>query len=288
MKATIISTLAVVLVLAAQSRAGAQITVGKQSPVTYGHHHLTVTSIDAHKKFWVDTLGGKLIKVGSAQTEVIEFPEVIVFLRQAAPAGGTKGTTVNHIGFQVPSVSAMVAKLRAAGYPLVTRAELPPQYKDAEKDGQAFLADQNTFVAFTMAPDDVKVELVENKSMKGAIALHHIHFFTPQVPEMQAWYAKTFSARPGKRGPFDAADLPGVNLTFSKAADPVVGTKGRSLDHIGFEVRNLEAFTRQLESQGIKLDVPYRKVPQLGLAIAFITDPWGTYIELTEGLSAIE
>jgi hypothetical protein len=28
-------------------------------------------------------------------------------------------------------------------------------------------------------------------------------------------------------------------------------------------------------------------VPAAGLSIAFITDPWGTYIELTEGLDKL-
>ena len=31
-----------------------------------------------------------------------------------------------------------------------------------------------------------------------------------------------------------------------------------------------------------------RQVPDLGIAIAFITDPWGTFIELTEGLDKIQ
>ena len=61
-------------------------------------------------------------------------------------------------------------------------------------------------------------------------------------------------------------------------------TKGHSLDHIGFEVKNLEAYCKRLEAAGIKFDVPYRKVPNLGIAIAFLTDPAGAYIELTEGL----
>ena len=59
------------------------------------------------------------------------------------------------------------------------------------------------------------------------------------------------------------------------------------MDHIGFEVRDLEAFCKKLESMGVKFDVPYRKVPALGIAIAFFTDPWGTYIELTEGLNKL-
>ena len=65
------------------------------------------------------------------------------------------------------------------------------------------------------------------------------------------------------------------------------GRRARAMDHIGFEVKGLEAFTKKLEAQGIKLTSPYRQVPALGISIAFITDPWGTYIELTEGLDKI-
>ena len=32
-------------------------------------------------------------------------------------------------------------------------------------------------------------------------------------------------------------------------------------------IKNLEAFTKKLEAQGVKLDRPYTKVPQLGVAI---------------------
>jgi catechol 2,3-dioxygenase-like lactoylglutathione lyase family enzyme len=98
---------------------------------------------------------------------------------------------------------------------------------------------------------------------------------------------KTFAAKPREGTQFPAADLPGVALNFSVSADPVVPTQGRAIDHIGFEVKNLEAFCKKLEADGIKLAVPYRQVPALGIAIAFFTDPWGTYIELTEGLDKI-
>ena len=82
--------------------------------------------------------------------------------------------------------------------------------------------------------------------------------------------------------------LPGVFLNFTPSPTPVVGTTGRSIDHIGFEVRNLEAFTKQLEAQGIKLDRPYTKIAGLGIAVAFIKDPWGTNIELSEGLDTVK
>ena len=277
----VLAAMSALCVLAGAPVALAQLTAASQGPIVYGHHHLTVTSIDEHKRFWVDTLGGELITVGTL--EIVKFPNVLVFMREAEPAGGTKGTTVNHIGFSVPSTRAMVETVRRAGYPIVTRAELPPAL--AVEDGLAHIADQDTYIAFTMAPDDVKVEFVENRTQTQPIALHHIHFAGP-VDEMQAWYVKTFNAVAGMRGSFQAADLPGVNLTYSPSDETPVGTRGRSLDHIGFEVENLEAFCRQLEAQGVTFDRPYTEVAALNLAIAFITDPFGTYIELTEGLDA--
>ena len=33
----------------------------------------------------------------------------------------------------------------------------------------------------------------------------------------------------------------------------------------------------------MKFDVPFRSVPAIGLDIAYMTDPSGVYIELTEG-----
>lgn len=58
------------------------------------------------------------------------------------------------------------------------------------------------------------------------------------------------------------------------------------LDHIGFEVRDFEAFCRNLEAKGVKFDVPYTKgTSDIGMAV--LTDPWGTRIELTEGLTGL-
>lgn len=266
--------------LASATTASAQLTAAREGPIVYGHHHLNVTDVDEHKRFWVDTLGGTAVPWGD--TEIVKFSNVLVFMREQAPSGGTKGTTVNHIGFSVPSVRATVEHLRAAGYPIVSREEFPPTLDVT--DGVAYSAEQDTFLAFVMAPDNVKVELVENRAQTIPITLHHIHFATQQVDEMKAWYVKTFNAAPGMRGAFQAADLPGVNLTYSSSEETLMGTQGRSLDHIGFEVDGLEAFCRALEAQGVVFDRPYREIEARGIAIAFFTDPFGTYIELTEGL----
>lgn len=254
--------------------------------MVYGHHHVNTTNMEAQKKFFVDTLGGALIKVGTNNAEVVKFPNVLIFFRPAqAPTGGTRGTTVNHIGFSVPNLRPMIDRIRANGFQMITNTEAPG--REVKDDIAGPLQPGGASIAFALGPDDVKVEFVEVKQQAIPITLHHVHFFNPKNVEMQAWYVKTFGAKPRTGGAFPAADLPGVVLNFSPSPDPVVGTAGRALDHVGFEIKNLEEFIRTLEANGITLSVPYRKVPALGIAVAFFTDPWGTYIELTEGLDKV-
>jgi catechol 2,3-dioxygenase-like lactoylglutathione lyase family enzyme len=285
MKRTLVLVCSVGLIASA-SRASAQLT--SAGPVVYGHHHLNTTNMAAQKRFFVDTLGGTLITVGTNNAEVVKFPNVLIFFRPAqAPTGGTRGTTVNHIGFSVPSLRPAIDRIKANGFQMITNTEATG--REVKDDIAGPLQPGGASIAFAQGPDDVKVELVEVKQQTIPITLHHVHFFNPKNVEMRDWYVKTFGAAAGTAGPpFAVANLPGVVLNFTPSADPVAGTAGRALDHIGFEIKNLEAFTKKLEADGIKLAVPYRQVPALGIAVAFFTDPWGTYIELTEGLDKIK
>jgi catechol 2,3-dioxygenase-like lactoylglutathione lyase family enzyme len=291
MKRSFVSTALAILALVAlaPSAARAQILVANEGPVVYGHHHLNTTNMEAQKKFYVDTLGGKLVKFGQNQQEIIEFPNVLMFFRpMQAPTGGTIGTTVNHIGFSAPDLRPLVAKIKANGFKMITTESVAANVKVTD---DIAAASPTTNIAYALGPEDTKVEFVEVKTQTAPIQLHHVHFFGQQNAEMQAWYAKTFGAKPRPANPAQAFvidDLPGVALNFSPSPTPTVGTTGRALDHIGFEVKNLEAFTKKLEADGIKLDRPHTKVAALGIAIAFIKDPWGTNIEMTEGLDAIK
>ena len=282
MQRQVVCVLAGLLLLAGSTTATAQLRT--DGPVVYGHHHIYTSSIEAQKKFWVDALGGvDAGNLGPVPVAVVRIPGVQMLFSEQVPSGGTIGTSVNHIGFQVPDLRAMVRKVKEAGYQNITREEMPPSVA-VDEDGLVRVENQDTYISFVMAPDGVKVELLENRSMSGSIVLHHVHFATPDVDAMKAWYADAFGAVPGMRGSFEAADLPGVNLTFSPSAAPVKATRFKALDHIGFEVENLEEFAKQLQAKGIELDGEYRYAEALELGVAFVTDPWGTRIELTEGL----
>jgi len=279
--------LSAAFILLSAPAAFAQLESAKEGPIVYGHHHLNTANLAAQKKFFVDTLGGTPVTIGT-NTEIIKFPNVLIFFRpNQAPTGGTRGTTVNHIGFSVPNLRQSIDKIKTNGYQMITKTEVAPDRKVTD-DIAAPAQPGGVSIAFALGPEDVKVELLEYPKQTIPITLNHVHFFNPKNTEMQAWYVKTFGAKSRTGGAFPAADLPGVALNFSPSPDPVVGTQGRAIDHVGFEVKNLEEFCKKLEADGVKFNVPYRKVPALGIAIAFFTDPWGTYIELTEGLDQVK
>jgi predicted enzyme related to lactoylglutathione lyase len=72
-----------------------------------------------------------------------------------------------------------------------------------------------------------------------------------------------------------------VQIRFTKADTKQVPTRGRVLDHIGFDVKDHATFVTKIEAEGIKLDEPVRKAPN-GSTLTYITDPWGTRIEIIE------
>ena len=269
------------------ARPAAQL-LNAEAPVRVGHYHLNVTSVEEHRKFWVETLGGTATRVGSV--EAVRFGDVFLFLRPQRPTGPTRGTTFDHIGLAVPNVPEATARVVARGYQLTVGREIPGQAAPAPP-APGTSAVYGRF-SYLLGPDGVKVELVTNMEPNApAIAHHHVHFTNPQYVEMGQWYMKALDAtlRPGQTDFFFGADLPGIGYMLNffrwEMKEPLVGTAGRAVDHVGFEVRNLEEFCRKLEAKGIKLAAPYRQDPALnGIATASIVDPWGTSIELTEGL----
>jgi catechol 2,3-dioxygenase-like lactoylglutathione lyase family enzyme len=286
--------LAAALVPCAAGPAFAQLVSHPDAPVRIGHYHLNVTSVEAHKKFWAETLGGRAMKFGGI--DVIEFPDAFIFLNPQKPSGPTRGTAFDHIGFAVPNVPAMAMKLAAAGYRETTGREPKPGEVPPAATGTSAVYGR---FAYFLGPDGAKIELVTSDPKDAApIVAHHIHFINKQYVEMQQWYMKAFNAalRPGQTDFFIGADLPGVGYSlnfFRWDGDQSIAhvpTAGRVVDHVGFEVKNLEAFSKALEAKGIKGVRLYKNkdAAMNNIATAMIVDPWGISIELTEGLNKID
>ena len=87
-----IPVLATLVLAVSTVTASAQLVAAKDGPIVYGHHHVNATNPAEHKKFWADTLGGTVIKVGTDGREIIRMPNVLIFWREQAAKGGTKGS----------------------------------------------------------------------------------------------------------------------------------------------------------------------------------------------------
>jgi catechol 2,3-dioxygenase-like lactoylglutathione lyase family enzyme len=242
-----------------QSSAFAQLSAANDSGISMGHIHLYVRDAAQHKKLWVEALGAEVTKAGTL--EMLRIPGVYIILTQREPTAGSEGSTVNHIGIQVRDMAATRQKLAASGI------EIP------------------SGIPIATFPDGIRVEFLEEKTMATPSAMHHIHMSVTDGEALRQWYVKTFGAAAGSRRNLPAAMFNGNEVDFLPAKMPTEPTKGRAIDHIGFEVKNLAEFVKKLQAAGVAFDGEFREVPQLGLKIAFILDPVGTRIELTEGLA---
>ncbi len=232
--------------------------------VTMGHWHIASKDVEANKKLFL-AMGGKLFMPGG--NPLIMFPGLYInlILGTEKGDGGTEGSVVNHVGFIVNNVQERVAQWKAAGV-----AVLP---------GNNNRLDQ----AFVVTPDGVRIEILEDKTQSMPIRGEHVHLSLPEaeIPKAQAWYAKTFAGKPGTRNGAPVVDIPGVQVRFARADAKQAATRGRVLDHIGFDVKDHAAFVKKIEAEGIKLDEPVRK-SAAGNTITYITDPWGTRVEIVE------
>ena len=267
MKSTIVSVL--LLAAAFTMPAAGQLAAPNAAGVSLGHIHLYVSDVPAQQKFW-ETMGG--VPVANQRLEMIQFPGVFILLRRGQTKGGTVGSIVNHIGFVWKDLPAAMAKWQAAGYQI-------------EQNG-----DSNH--GYILGPDGIRLEFSGDPSLQTPVKINHVHLYPQDVPAMEAWYAKVLGGVPGKcvRGGapdgVDCVDVPGVSLAMSQGETKLDPTAGRSLDHIGFEVKNLPEFLKRMEAEGVNITQGLTASNFVStMHVAFIADPWGTKMEITEGIA---
>ena len=264
----------VVLVLWA-APSTAQLVEPNQIGVRMGHIHLAVRDVDAHKQFFTSVLGGTIVQNGPL--ELIQFPGVFVMLRKAEPTGPPAGAIVNHFGFIVKDMKAALTRWKAANIPIEPT--------------------ENPNEVYVVSPEGIRVEVYGEPALPTPVAMNHIHYY-PLPADVAA--IKTLVRQGVRRQPrpparasdasrsrrmIEAGDMPGVNLSFSTQNTAPLPTKGRGTRPHRLRGGRSGRVRRQPRRQGIKIEAPVRQVPNTKVKIAFLTDPWGTYIELTEGLA---
>jgi predicted enzyme related to lactoylglutathione lyase len=261
--------LIVLLILGVSAPLLAQLPAPNTDGVSAGHHIFRAKDVDAANKFWM-TLGGE--PAALATIKLMKFPGVLLFIsapRGANPApslGGNHGTTVEFITFKVKDLKASAAKWSEAGI----QAKI--------ENGAATI----------VGPDDVQVRIVEDTNLSAPIASDGLVMNVANVAEVSAWYAKWFGAKISKSGSDTIGEIPGARIVFRVTKDPIAPMRGHSFGLLGFEVKDLQEFVKRYQDAGGKLDGQIATANAAKLSVVQLTDPWGTSIEVSQGLNAVK
>jgi catechol 2,3-dioxygenase-like lactoylglutathione lyase family enzyme len=244
----------------------AQLPAPNAAGVSAGHDIMFVKDLEGANRFW-NALGAQPGELGTLK--LAKLPGVLYLMRMGDNKGGTEGSSVEYVGYKVKNLKDTLAKMDAAGFKPMPGATATR--------------------AFLLTPDAIKVRLAEDRSLATPVASDMIQMDVPNIAEAQRWYETWFGAKLVKEGDETYADIPGHRILFAEAKTPVAGTRGRAFDRIGLEVRNLEEFCKKLDSGGIKLDGKgFTRAKAMDLSVCVITDPFGTYIEMSDGLAAVK
>ncbi len=250
-----------ILALASAISAFAQNPPAAQAPavtpnaagVSFLHIHLLVRDVAAQQAFWVALAGpqaGRGINIGTTS----------ISITKGEPKGGNAGSAIENVTFRVKDLKDTLAKIEAAGGKRMPGGSVAS--------------------VFVLAPEDVKIELIEDRSV-AAPAYDHVQLNLNSTAENLPWHQKWLGAVAAPGG----WTIPGtiVKVTEGKTAPT---SKGTSLDHIAFDVGNLDAFLKKLEAAGIAHE-PIMKING-GRGLAYVMAPGGLYMELMGSLPAAQ
>jgi catechol 2,3-dioxygenase-like lactoylglutathione lyase family enzyme len=228
--------------------------------ITGAHVHFNSSDPDAAMAFWTGIIGTSTYSNESQKG--VSTLGITILIDRKAPAGPSAGSAIDHLTLKVPDLQPLVEKL----------AKTPYKSFHPQADDSRLIID---------GPDGVRIELIEDNSMYAALEFDHIELHSAQPKEMQAWYAKNLGGRPGTTDTAISLLIPGAALRFMQADAPLP-TAERAIDHICFEVKDIDSFCKKLSENGVKLDSAPRLVPEIKASVAWLTDPWGTRIEVME------
>ena len=299
------------LVLWPPSQSPAQLYPPNEAGVSLSAWHTIVRDVEATKKFWALFCGTPMKIEG---IEVMKIPGVLVFLHPGEPSGPSAGAVIDHVGFSCQNCYALVKRLVDAGVKtdrLNPETMRNPNWKPGGEPSRAW--------TYAYTPDGLKIEIktspctlgsiyaafaprdpsvpcpermagaVPTSDRAGAMGSDQLHFHLNSdidVKGIYNFYTQFFGGKLVRYSNLNVV-IPGTIMLLVTSAQPRPFNKGRALDSIGFEVRNLEQFSKKLEAAGMKFDQPYSKTRYQSFAHAAFTDPWGTPVQLTEGLGRL-
>ena len=235
--------------------AHAQVLPFNEAGVTMGHHHIMTSDIDSQRAIWGDVLGGKVS--GNAPLEQVKFPGALIFLTSVDNAGGTRGSALDHIAFNVRELESLRSRLVMAGV-------------------EGFNSSDARFDA--ILPGGIEVHFFADPDLAVPIEHRAMALVSTDAAAQRSWWANVLGAETHQEGEMTVSTIPGARLFFTESDTAPAPTRGRVLDHTGIGVADVAAFCKQVAAKGVECEMLFNG------AAAIITDPGGVAIEVNAGL----
>ena len=234
----------------------------------YHHVHLKSSDAIAAAQWYMDHMDCKDYgREGACQVDNIQ---ILFYTDGVEPTGPSVGSGMDHLGFSFTDLEARMAGWKAEGVKILEDIrEVPGLFK----------------LAFVEDPWGTKIEVVEDHQWLG---FHHLHLRSDDPATTLGWYEELFGGVPDKmKGRLTGLRYnDGLWLLVGQQRDGALeATAGRSFDHLGWEIDDLDAYIAMLQNKGIELDSGPREVTNsVGqeLKIAFVVSPEGVRIEIVE------
>ncbi len=252
----VLSRFGICLVLVALTNAGIAPLL---RAADFHHVHLNSTDPVAAAKWYADNWGGEAKKTGIFSAT--SFGKVVFIYFKAKPGfAGSHGSVVDHIGFSVPNLETKLKQLADAKAEIVSGIEQEGSIR----------------YAYAKDPWGTLIEILEDPEIQG---FHHVHLASVDPQKTLAWYSSAFGGQVSRF----AGRVPGIRygdvwLLVRPVMEAPAPTKGRSIDHISWAFKDLDAEAARLKTEDVKFTMEPTKFGSG--KIAFVIDPSGVLIEL--------
>ncbi len=247
-------------------------------------HHVHVTASNATEavKWYAQHLPCQPLAdrddgIDCAGTEIVFVPR--------PTRGGSQRTGIDHISFSYPDLAAKMAEIEEVG--VGGRGVRLQRFEDGStlRDAPGLFTH-----GFIFDPWGTRIELVEDPETVG---FHHVHLSATDPERTLAWYAEFFGGeRASLRNRLDGLRFDDIWL-FAAPHDEgtPAATAGRSIDHLAFEMADIESAAVEMRRGGVE----FRQEPRVpdgartSAMRAFIDGPDNVRLAVVEpGFAGVE
>lgn len=270
-------------------------------PLSHFHHvHLNVTDPAAAIDFYTTRFAAEKAKFAGLMDAVWAQKSWLLFQKVNAPPPSEIVSAIWHIGWGAEDMPKEVARQKAMGTKFQTDlTDISDIGGNAAAKGTG-----QFYYAYVDGPEHTLIELNTARHHNFG----HIHMFSEDPVAAGEWYVKEFGAtnarfQKQKRmynnvaiGPSASMMMDNMNIIIYPVEYPrgqmtkewegrktFESTKGRSVDHLGFSVDNLETAMARLKADGVKVTDEPRSVANGKIKFAFVEGPDRIRIEVIEG-----